>query len=87
MKNIDVKSLMIGLLVGLCLCLAFALVTQGPRPALAAGSAGPARYQLEVAGGTSRSYYVMDQCTGYLYEANLIDRTWKLKLRGPPRGK
>ncbi len=82
--NIDKKSLVVGLLVGICLCLLFQFLPQAqaqvaPRPS--------PRYQMAA---NSSNFCVIDSFTGDVFRiapnrSSPMHRTWFKLIKGPPR--
>lgn len=80
--NIDKKSLIVGLLLGVLLCLLLQFIPQAQ--AQVARQPVP-RYQITGGGG---SYGVIDSFTGDIYELRKMaprQHVWKLLRKGPPR--
>ncbi len=88
---IDKKSLFIGLLIGICICLAVVLFSE-PK-AYATPLQGQPRYQIAAGNpeygiqGITAYCYVMDAQTGTVYAASSQKGKllWRLFLPGPPR--
>lgn len=79
--NIDKKSLIVGVLLGVCLCLLLQFVPQAQaqvRPALVP------RYYIA---GDGPGYGVIDSVTGDVYELYHRQKRWSWRQlgKGPPR--
>ena len=90
--RIDIRSAVIGMLLGVCICLvAFLVLGQGVERAQAHPAVAPGRYQLAIT--TKPDYrvfiYVIDQHTRSVYTApagkDASTRSWTKVVAGPPR--
>lgn len=80
----EIKSLIVGVLIGVCICLGAVFVLgQGVETAVAGPVPGPARYQLSMDGQP----YVLDCRTGTVYYAKSVrgGSRWYRLIDGPPR--
>jgi len=84
--HIDLRSAVIGLLLGVCLCLGAMLVLTRRTPtAQAAGTTETMRYQIAV--GYGYPPYVIDRvtATAYVIKDKHGQAVWKRVIDGPPR--
>ncbi len=88
MKTVDGKSLVVGFLLGACLCLLLLLVHESVvGPAVAAVAVKqPPRYQLVVVAMPGPRLHLLDQNTGVVYRT--FSRgpgvpVWKKWMKGP----
>ena len=86
----ETKSLIVGVLIGVCICLgAMIVLGQGVETAVAGPAPNPARYQLSVA-GEAGTPYVIDRMTGTVYRVKSAlpggGFRWCRVIDGPPAG-